>query len=326
VTIILLCIVLLGGTMIRDRGWTVGTRRSKGSLRAASTAAITIILGLASAAQAVDTASDLAPGGDGDVPGCVPVLPAGSQNVTLTIDGRPREVIVHVPDADLGSRLPAVVAFHGFSSFATDMELVSGLSDLADDGAFVVAYPQGLGSPSEWHFEGNMGYDLRDMEMVRDIIRTLVEQACVDPARVFLAGHSMGGGMASDATCRMADQVAGVVLVAALWFELPCEPTRPVPVVALHALDDPVLPYTGGPIGGVPSGIPEQLAVEAAIGAWARHDGCGPIPEESTLPGGGVLLTWPDCAAPVELHRLPRGGHDWPPLASTLIAEMATGG
>jgi polyhydroxybutyrate depolymerase len=147
----------------------------------------------------------------------------------------------------------------------------------------------------------------------------------VDPERVFLAGHSMGGGMASDATCRMADQVAGVVLVAALSFELPCEPSRPVPVVALHALDDPVLPYAGGPIGGVPSGIPEQLAAEAVIGAWAAHDGCGPIPEESATPGGGAQLTWPECEAQVGLHRLPSGGHDWPSLASTIIADMVAG-
>ena len=199
--------------------------------------------------------------------------------MTLAVDGTPREVIVHVPDVDLGRPVPAVVAFHGYSSFATDLEATSDLSARADDGGFVVAYPQALGSPTEWHFAGNRGYDRRDLTMTQSLIQMLVEQACVDPTRVFLAGHSMGGAMASDAACRLADQVAGVVLVAALWFELPCQPVRPVPVTATHALDDPVLPYAGGGIGGVGPGVPEQLPVESAIAAWAVHDGCGATPE-----------------------------------------------
>jgi polyhydroxybutyrate depolymerase len=311
--------------MIRDGYWPSTARWLKASPRAVAAIAISAVMGLAGASQGADATSDPAAPGDPFVPVCVPALAAGSQTMTIDVDGSQREVIVHVPAQGDGARLPAVLAFHGWSSFASDLEATSGLSDLADEAAFVVAYPQGLGSPAEWHFAGNLGSDQRDMAMIREVIRTLIEQACVDPEQVFLAGHSMGGGMASDATCRLADQVAGVVLVAALWFELPCQPVRPVPVTAMHALDDPVLPYAGGPIGGVPSGIPEQLAVEAAISTWAEHDGCGPTPEESALPGGGALLKWPDCAAPVVLHRLPSGGHDWPPLASTLIAEMAAG-
>jgi polyhydroxybutyrate depolymerase len=309
--------------VIRERDWPISTRWPKVSFRAASTATITVILGLTGAAQAVDATSDAAPAGS-FVPGCVPALTAGSRSVTLDVDGTPREVIVHVPDVDLGVRWPAVVAFHGFSSFATDLEATSDLSARADDGGFVVAYPQALGSPTEWHFAGNRGYDQRDLAMTRSLIQMLVEQACVDPSRVFLAGHSMGGAMASEAACRLADQVAGVVLVAALWFELPCQPVRPLPVTATHALDDPVLPYAGGAIGGVGAGVPEQLAVESAIAAWAAHDGCGATPGVSTADDYGEVLTWPDCARPVVLYRLPSGGHDWPAIASDIITGMAT--
>jgi polyhydroxybutyrate depolymerase len=257
-------------------------------------------------------------------PGCVPALKAGSQTVTIDVGGTPRGIIIHVPDADPGLQLPAVVAFHGYSSFATELEAVSGLSALADEGSFLVAYPQALGDPTEWHFAGNRGYDQRDITMIRLLRRLLVEQACVDPERVFLAGHSMGGGMASDAACRLADQVAGVALVAALWFELPCQPARPVPVVAFHSLDDPVLPYLGGKIGGVGPGVPEVLPVEDAIAAWAQRDGCGSPPATSPMEDGSAVLAWSDCAAPVVMHRLPSGGHDWPAVASRLIAQMVT--
>jgi polyhydroxybutyrate depolymerase len=256
---------------------------------------------------------------------CQPTLQVGSQTLGFDVDGTPREVIIHVPASGDGRRLPAVVAFHGFSALASQLEVTSGLSALADEGPFVVAYPQALDRPPEWHVAGSRDTNGRDLDMIRSLLKVLVEQACADPGRIILAGHSMGGAMASDAACRLADQVAGVVLVSALWFELPCQPARPVPVVATHALDDPVLPYEGGLIGGIASGIPEQLPVESAIGAWAAHDGCGSTPAESTA-DDGAIVTWPGCTTPVVLHRLATGGHGWPAMASHLIAEMAASG
>jgi polyhydroxybutyrate depolymerase len=165
------------------------------------------------------------------------------------------------------------------------------------------------------------------MSMVEALVTALVDGACADPQRIVLAGHSMGGGMAADAACRLADRVAGAALVAAVWFELPCLPDRPVPVVAMHAVDDPVLPYDGGPIGGVGAYVPEVLPVEEAIGTWAGNDGCSGSPVVTQNEDGSAILRWPGCEAAVVLHRLPSGGHEWPAIASGLIAELvaATG-
>jgi hypothetical protein len=33
-------------------------------------------------------------------------------------------------------------------------------------------------------------------------------------------------------------------------------------------------------------------------------------------------MTWDACDAPVVLHRLPIGGHAYPPLASRLVRDM----
>jgi polyhydroxybutyrate depolymerase len=312
--------------VIRSTVWRARARWLRASLRATLLGAGAWLLVTSGAAQAASGANVLASPGGFEMPDCIPSLMAGSQTLTIDVNGTPREVIVHIPQTDTGMRLPAVVAFHGYSSFARDLEDVAGLSALADEEGFVVAYPQALGSPTEWFFTGNRGYDQRDFSMTESLLRMLVERACVDPDRIVLAGHSMGGGMASDAACRLADQVAGVVLVAALWFELPCEPVRPVTVIAMHALDDPVLPYAGGTIGGVGPGVPEQLPVEMAMAAWAERDGCGMMPVSSADADGAGVLTWPDCTTPVMLYRLPAGGHDWPGAAAGLIAAMATAG
>jgi polyhydroxybutyrate depolymerase len=279
------------------------------------TAASLALVLLGSAAALAQPSSIQTAGADA----CQPELTPGHHVLELDVAGTPREVIVEIPSLEPGERPAAVIAFHGFSSHADQLEETAGLSPLAAEQGFVVAYPEGLGDPTEWHFSGYYGAGPRDIDLADTLLTTLMDQACVDPARILIAGHSMGGAMASDVACRLADRVAGVVLVAALWFQLPCVPARPVPVVAMHALDDDVLPYAGGAIGGVGSGVPPTLAVEEAIGTWAVHDGCGGPPSVTEAADGSAVLSWPDCAAPVVLHRLPTGGHAWPSIATSLI-------
>jgi polyhydroxybutyrate depolymerase len=225
--------------------------------------------------------------------------------------------------------MPAVVAFHGYTAYAWQLEETSGLSDLADEAGFVVAYPQALGEPTDWGFAGHShtdpAFDGNDLPMVEALLDVFAESGCVDTERVVIAGHSMGGGMASDTARRLADRVACAALVAATWFELPGEPVRPVPVVSTHATDDEILPYAGSDTYGT-LGRPPVLPVETAIGAWAAWDGCSATPMASPQPDGTVVLEWQDCDAPVTLYRLPSGGHDWPSLASDLIVQAALAG
>jgi polyhydroxybutyrate depolymerase len=255
---------------------------------------------------------------------CLSSLSPGRHVLTFDVDDTPRQVIVQVPGVAPGVRPPGIVAFHGYTAHAWQLEETSGLSAVADGQDVVVAYPEALGDPTAWRFRALSGGDRRDIAFTEAVIALLVEQACVNPDAIALAGHSMGGAMASDAACQLATHVAALILVAALWLEPQCAPGRPVPVVATHALDDPVLPYEGGPLPGLRPSGPQLMAVEEAVGSWAAHDGCGPVPLITDAVDGSAVLSWPDCAAPVVLHRLPTGGHDWPDLASRLVLDQVT--
>lgn len=278
-----------------------------------------LVLGSASALAQPSSAPATSAAGAGIEDACRSALATGRHVLDLDVAGTPRKVIVQVPTLAPGVRPAAIIAFHGYSAHADQLEATTGLSPLADERGFVIAYPEGLGDPTEWHFSGSFGAGPRDVDLADTLMTTLVEQACVDPGRILIAGHSMGGAMASEVACRLADRVAGVVLVAALWLQLPCAPARPVPVVAMHALDDEVLPYAGGAIAGVGPGVPPTLGVEEAVGAWAVHDGCGSPPTVADQADGSAVLSWPGCAAPVVLHRLPAGGHAWPSVATGII-------
>jgi polyhydroxybutyrate depolymerase len=157
---------------------------------------------------------------------------------------------------------------------------------------------------------------------VEDLLDRLGSEGCVDVDHLLLVGHSKGGGMANAVACRMADRVTGLVLAAATQFGLPCEPSRPIPVVAFHAVDDRILPYGGGPVRGAPPAYPGVIGVEAAMARWAALDGCTSGPTRARTPGVEVLLSWQGCRAPVVLHRLARGGHRYPAAATEGVRDM----
>src|SRR5205814_4253661 len=73
-------------------------------------------------------------------------LGPGDHTHTLTVDGRKRTYLVHVPKSSGGKKpWPVVLAYHGGGSNAEQMVRFCGLSDKADQAGFLVVYPNGTG-------------------------------------------------------------------------------------------------------------------------------------------------------------------------------------
>ena len=95
-------------------------------------------------------------------------------------------------------------------------------------------------------------------------------------------------------------------------------PSRPVPVIAFHGVQDPLNLYAE-------AADPERNsfwvagAIESA-GRWAAHNDCGLAPGETPVSEVVTRLAWPDCAADVVLYRIENGGHSWPgsPIADRI--------
>jgi polyhydroxybutyrate depolymerase len=144
------------------------------------------------------------------------------------------------------------------------------------------------------------------------LIDELTASQCIDPARVFLSGFSMGGGMTNLHACLVDDRIAAIAPVAAnhggTWGD-PCTPSRPVPVLAFHGTLDEALPYGGGD-----SPFPDRpvTPVETWIGDWASTNGCDPEPVVGSVAADVDSLTWQGCVAPTLLYRIIDGGHTWP--------------
>jgi polyhydroxybutyrate depolymerase len=288
----------------------------------------TLLLASAGAVEGASPSADPTPL-PSPAPACTNLVP-GEYAIHVDVDGITREVLLHVPSAveQAGARVPLAIGFHGYSAYAWQLAETAGLGPAADADGFIIAYPQGLPDgpwPPNWYFPGNptdapAGVD--EIRLVEVILDQAAAEGCIDTERVVAFGHSMGGGMTDAVACALADRLAGAVLVSAVQFGGPCEPARPVPIEALHAVDDDVLPYAGGHIPGTPASFPGVLAVEPQMARWAARNGCTGGPVVSEQPDGGAIMTWEGCAAPVVLHRLPSGGHAYAPLASRLVREM----
>lgn len=230
--------------------------------------------------------------------------------IHLQADGSMRRAVVVIPPqlANARGTAPVAIMYHGLGSSPELAERYDAVSKAATALGYVLVLPEGVGG--EWWFPGfaqAASLEHGELAFFDGLVKRLTALDCVDLKDVVVAGESLGGGMAGWLACKRTDRLAGVLLVVAVHYGMPCRPSRPIPVVSVQALDDDVLPYRGGDIG---YGL-TQLPVEQAVAKWAEFDGCEGEPTSQRLPHDVVRMRWQGCAAPVVHYRLRRGGHTW---------------
>ncbi len=251
-------------------------------------------------------------------------LPSGSTEGQITIDGVVRNYLLHVPaNYDASTPTSLIFNFHGYDVSPQAEESLTGMSTKADQEGFIVVYPEGL---NKGWADGPGPQGLNDLEFVRDLIGTIEGQYKIDPKRIYATGMSNGGGMANRVGCSMADLFAAIAPDAGAYnFWQDCNPTRPMPVLAFHGLEDQLAPYAGGGFDSM------EPPIEAWAAAWAQRDGCAAAPNVTTPIDQVTVRSWGGCqgGAEVILYTLEGEGHSWPgsptmPSAITSQAVNAT--
>ena len=163
--------------------------------------------------------------------------------------------------------------------------------------------------------------DTADLSLVHLLITTLSSRYCIDRSRVFAAGISLGSEFAAIAGCTTADHIAAIGLVAAEFLLRPC--AGPLPVIAFHGTDDPLVAYRSGGIGKSLPGVPVPGTVQN-LDAWAELNRCRPTPVIKPVTSAVVQRTWTGCRTPgsVVLYTVVGGGHTWPGSPITLPVDL----
>jgi polyhydroxybutyrate depolymerase len=250
---------------------------------------------------------------------------------TLHLSGGDRTVRVHVPAAyDPKKPTPFVINFHGYTSNGMQQAGLTGMSTKADSAHFVVAYPEGTGSPTGFNAGSCCGPAAQnmvdDIGLTRAIITEAGTRLCLDGKRVYVTGFSNGGFMSHRIACELGDLVAAVAPVSGL-LGIPaasCKPARPISVMDFHGTSDNTVPYGGDMQNGWPS-------AEETFAAWAKRNQCTDAAPAQTYQKGDVTcMTYSHCAGAVEvtLCTVTNGGHAWPggayPLPGTTQNISAT--
>lgn len=243
----------------------------------------------------------------------------------ITVGEWKRGYVLHVPSGhDYSGPAPLVISLHGAGLWGAAQRDISRWNDLADAEGFVVAYPSGVGRASPRVWSPNPGPRLmRDVEFITRLIDTLAARYDVDPDRVYVNGLSNGGGMTFALSCLAPERVAAAGIVAGAlthpWDLCAGAPT--LPVVVIHAIGDPVVPYEGGQTWVGPRPFPN---IPDWVGQWAKRNGCDAPPRDSTLSATVAHRQYSGCAgrADVVLYTIHGDGHVWPgggPLPRWLV-------
>jgi len=235
---------------------------------------------------------------------------------------RPYDVVV--PSDYTGTTaLPLVLGLHGYAATGAEIDSYLGLLPLVDDRGFLYVSPDGSADSRGTLFWDATdaccnftGAPLDDAGYLADLISQVQADYAVDPARIYVVGHSNGGFMAYRMACEHADLVAAIVSIAGATFADPdaCAPDAPVSVLQIHGDADEVISYSGGDF---PAPYPGALD---SVATWAGYDQCeaGPAPLapprdlEANLPGPESTATaFEGCAggSAVELWTVGGGAH-----------------
>jgi polyhydroxybutyrate depolymerase len=229
---------------------------------------------------------------------------AGTFPASLEFGDTLRTFLFTVPPGyDGANPMPVIINLHGAGSSADSQAAGTGMTELAAERGYFVLHPQA---------DGDARWDVRTGDDDSAYINSLLDQMeanfPLDPERVYVTGLSNGAGMANRLVCDFPDRYRALAGVAGAYDgAADCAAEEPIPVLAIHSIDDSVVPYEGFP--------PDYPALVGWATTWAFRDGCSTDPVETDIPNG-TITEWTDCdgAASVTLYTLRIGGHTWFPM------------
>jgi polyhydroxybutyrate depolymerase len=240
-------------------------------------------------------------------------IPIGQSTQTITAGGASRTFHLYRPQG-LNGPAPLVVMMHGGFGTGDQAEGAYHWDSEADNGHFLVAYPDGL--MRAWNAGSCCGEpqhtNLDDVGFITAMVTSIGQQLPIDPARVYATGMSNGAMMALRLGCQT-DMFAAIAPVAGTLLT-DCGGARPTSVLQIHGTADDRVPYNGGPgkaFGGNGNPRVDGPSVESVNATWRAIDGCG-APTSTTA--GDVTTQTAGCAdgRTVELISVAGAGHQWP--------------
>lgn len=264
-----------------------------------------------------------------------PAPAGGDKKGSLIHDNLERTFHIHIPSSyDKSIQAPLVIALHGRGGNGESMILVTrkGFDKLAEKDGFIVAYPDGI--ELNWN-DGRIDQEandrahrenIDDVGFISALIDTLIKDYRIDPGRIYVTGISNGAIMSYRLACELSHKITAIAPVDG---NIPqplfpdCMPSRPVSVLAINNINDPLVPFEGGEIYGHFHSVKlgKVLSAGESIEFWVTRNKCGTTPvvveEPDRDPKDGTRVTRKEYINDIDgteviLYSVDGGGHTWP--------------
>jgi polyhydroxybutyrate depolymerase len=237
----------------------------------------------------------------------------------LNFDGVERSYWVYLPEEYDGvEQMPLVFVFHGYTSNAMELMSYADFREEADARGMILVYPEGtlLENVTHWNVGGWTNRSTTDdVGFVGAMIDAMDEHYAVDLERVYATGHSNGGYLSIKLACEMSDRIAAVASVSGLMtpeMYSDCEPSRAMPLIEIHGLNDELVLYDG---------VFWSTSVEETINFWREKNGCVgdgtmevmPTSEKTSFESSVEHYSYSNTegVVMVEHYKVIGGGHEW---------------
>lgn len=224
-----------------------------------------------------------------------------------------RKIEIFDGRSEKSSAAPLVIAMHGFLGTSRNMRRKTGFNAAAKRHSFVVAYPNG--KRRKWNDGRSPENMVDDVGYLSAFIEAMIASGIASRPKIYLTGHSNGGGMAMRMACERPDLIDGIAVVATKSpRNFQCRDGRPVPALFIHGTQDPIAPHGGRPdssrLGGALSG-------RDTIQLWKSRNRCSANTQSRTIDrkADGTLarvFRFNRCAASLSYVLIEGHGHDWP--------------
>lgn len=155
---------------------------------------------------------------------------------------------------DKEKKSPLMVALHGLGGTPQAILRYKGLTDLAEKHGYIVVAPMGYNS-SGWYGNAMPGKKKTDPpnlaelseKDVMNVLEIVRKDYAVDSSRIYLMGHSMGGGGTWHLALKYPDIWAGLAPIAPAIFRKPDDiaKIKHIPVILVQGDADKLVPVAG---------------------------------------------------------------------------------
>lgn len=251
---------------------------------------------------------------------------ASSELRVVDVLGTERSYRIHMPPGTTaaGPR-PAVILLHGMPGSAYQVQRYFGLDAVADREGFIAVYPDSLtGAWGDVRFpdapEDAKRHSEMDVAFLNVLADELIATGLADPKRIYLAGNSNGGLMATTMAClspRKFAAFAAITATASVHARTMCHAAKPRPLLIMNGTMDPINMWDAERAENI-----GYLGGDDFFTLWSQLNGCWgreetPLPDVDELDNSRVHLVKPRTCPPggdTELYRVNGGGHHPPTL------------